>query len=125
MGWYCHTDWKSRQDVIDYYADMARNDGYTVQTDGNWIYAEENGKPFDLVYLMTEKLDGVWGYKAVSVSSGPIKYNAPLWMVKKIHPFFVDDKYYQGWLEKYPKRKSVMDGHSQSLTPSLFQEGAA
>ncbi|MDR2597285.1 MAG: hypothetical protein LBC76_08210 [Treponema sp.] len=125
MGWYWNTNWKSKQDVIDHFADMTRRDGYTVQTEGNWIYAEENGKPVDLVYLMTEKLDGVWGYKDVSVSSGPIRYNAPLWMVQKIHPIFENDKYYKGWLAKYQKRKSVLQGQSNSLTPSLFKEGAS
>jgi len=125
MGWYWSANWKSKQDVIDHYADMARRDGYAVQTEGNWIYAEENGNPVDLVYLMTKKLDGEWGYKAVSVSYGPLRYNAPLWMVQKVHPVFAGNEYYQGWLAKYPKHKSVLQGQSNSLTPSLFKEGAA
>jgi len=125
MGWTSCRDWNSKQDVIDEYANMVRRSGYTVQTEGNWIYVEKDGKPEDLIYLITDKLHGEWGYKPVSVSCGPVRYNAPLWMVQKVHPIFVDDKYYQGWLEKYPKRKSVLQNHSQSLTPSLFNEGAA
>jgi len=124
MGWYCHSDWKSKQDVIDYYADMGRRDGYNVQTEGNWIYAEQDGKPFDLVYLMTEKLDEVWGYKAISVTSGPLKYNAPLWMVLKVHPVFENDKYYKGWFAKYQKRKIVLEAFAKKATPNLFEEVA-
>jgi hypothetical protein len=125
MGWYWNTNWESKQDVIDHYADMARSDGYTVQIEGNWVYMERDGKPDDLVYLMTEKLDGEWGYKAVSVSCGPLRYNAPLWMVQKIHPVFVNNIFYKGWLAKYSKRKSVLQGQSNSLTPLLVKEGVA
>jgi hypothetical protein len=125
MGWYSCKDWNTKQDVIDEYADILRRHGYSVDTEGNWVYAEENGKPADLVYLMTEKLDGEWGYKAISVSCGPLRYNAPLWMVQKVHPVFVNNKYYQGWLGKYSKRNIVLQNYNQSLlTPSLF-EGAA
>jgi len=125
MGWNSNSDWNTKQDVIDEYANRVRRSGCTVQTEGNWVYVEKDGKPADLVYLITEKLDGEWGYKPVSVSCGSVRYNAPLWMVQKVHPFFVNDKYYQSWLAKYPKRKSVLQGQSNSLTPSLFKEGAA
>jgi len=121
MGWTFCRDWTSKQDVIDDYVNMAVRNGYTVQTQGNWIYAEEKGKPVDLIYLMTNKCDGEWGYKAISVSCGPVKYNAPLSFVIKIHQVFQNDEYYQGWLSKYQKRESVL----QSNTPSLFEEGAA
>jgi len=124
MGWYSCSDWNTKQDAIDDYADNLRRNGYSVQTEGNWVYAEENGKPVDLVYLITEKLDGEWGYKAISVSCGPVRYNAPLWMVQKIHPVFQNDKYYQGWLEKYPKRKTVLQCVVDKATPQLFEEVA-
>jgi len=118
MGWTFCRDWTSKQDVIDDYAGMIARNGYSVQVQGNWIYAEENGKPADLIYLMTSKIEGEWGYKAVSVTCGPLKYNAPLWMVQKVHSVFQNNEYYQGWLAKYQKRESVL----QSNTPSLFKE---
>jgi hypothetical protein len=124
MGWYHHKDWESKQDVIDHYADMARREGYTVTTEGNWIYAEENGKPIDLVYLMTEKDDDVWGYKAISVSGGPLRYNAPLWMVLKVHPVFENGECYKHWFSKYPKRKAVLESFVNNATPKLFEEVA-
>jgi hypothetical protein len=118
MGWTFCRDWLSKQDVIDEYADGASRSGYDVQTEGNWIYAEKDGVPVDLIYLKTAKNSGEWGYKAMSVTVGPLCYTAPLWMVKKVHPVFKNDEYYQGWLEKYPKRKSVYN--SVTTDPELF-----
>jgi len=122
MGWTFCRDWESKQDVIDEYANMLLRSGYSAQTEGNWVYAEQDGKPADLIYLKTEKCYGEWGYKAISVTSGPLVYSAPLWMVKKVHPVFKNDVYYQGWLAKYPKRRIVIE--SQGISPSLF-EGVA
>jgi len=124
MGWDFCSDWKSKQDVIDDYGNMLRRSGYNVSIEGSWFYAEKDGKPADLIYLKTAKDHGEWGYKAISVSCGPLAYNAPLWMVQKVHALFEDDKYYQGWFEKYPKRKSVLQGFVDKATPGLFEEVA-
>jgi hypothetical protein len=120
MGWTFCRDWQSKQDAIDDYADNLRRSGYSVQTEGNWIYAEKDGEPADLIYLKIDKDDGEYGYKAMSVTVGPLSYNAPLWMVQKVHRVFENDKYYQGWLARYPKRKAVIE----SCNPQLF-EGVA
>ena len=124
MGWNCCSDWRSKQDVIDEYEDRLRKSGYNVRIEGSWVYAEKDGKPADLIYLLANKCYGEWGYKAISVSSGPLSYNAPLWMVQKIHPLFENDRYYQGWFEKYPKRKLVLQGLVDKATPGLFEEVA-
>jgi len=85
MGWNCCSDWKSKQDVIDEYEDRLRKSGYNVRIEGSWFYVEKDGKPADLIYLLANKSYGEWGYKAISVSCGPSAYNAPLWMVQKVH----------------------------------------
>jgi hypothetical protein len=124
MGWTSCRDWNTKQDVIDEYADMIRRSGYSVSTEGNWVYADKDGNPADLIYLITKKLDGEWGYKPVSVTSGPLSYNAPLWMVKKVHQLFENDEYYKGWFAKYPKRKTVLESVVNKTMPQLFEDVA-
>ena len=122
MGWTSSSEWASRQETLDYYASQIRRIGYSVTVSGNWLYAEKDGKPVDLVYVMTKKIGGEWGYKDISVSCGPCCYSAPLWMVIRIYSMLKNDEWYKGWLSKYPKRKQVFESEAQSA--SLFEEGA-
>jgi hypothetical protein len=92
---------------------MCIESGYTVEMEGHWLLAEKDGKVIDLVHIKTGLCGGIgrrdcdWGYKDESVTVGPKIYNAPLHMVKKAHEALKGYKYYQSWLSKYPKRKSV------------------
>jgi len=124
MGWLSNPRWKSKQEVLDLIADDIRSAGYSVETDGNWLYAEKDGKPVDLIYCIVNKEGGEWGYKEVSVACGPYCYTAPLRLVLKVHPIFRNNEYYIGWLEKYPKRKAVYQSESNEQTASLFSEVA-
>ena len=122
MGWLFSSEWRSKQDLLDDWKRGLEDAGYTVSMSGNWCYAEKDGEPIDLVYVKTEKSGGEWGYKSMSVTCGPYCYSAPLWMVLKVHPIFRDNHYYQGWLEKYPKKNKVLESVRGILTPSLFEE---
>jgi len=124
MGWLFNPRWESKQEVLDLIADDIRCAGYSVQTEGNWLYAEKDGKPADLIYCIVNKVDGEWGHKEVSVTCGPYCYTAPLWMVLKVHQIFRNNEYYIGWLEKYPKRKAVYQSESNEKAVLLFTEVA-
>jgi hypothetical protein len=124
MGWTFCRDWHSKRDVLDHWKDENERTGYSVQMSGSWVYVEKDRKPVDLIFILTASDDGEWGYKEQSVTLGPLHYNAPLWMVLKVHSIFKDDQYYKGWLAKYPKRKSVYESIAQGGTASLF-EGVA
>jgi hypothetical protein len=107
MGWTECPDWKSRQDAIDGYTDEMRYMGYSTQVSGNWILLSKDGVPVDVVYLIVQKCMGSYGWKEITLTMGPHKYNAPLHMVKQVHKYIKDNEYYQGWLKKYPKRSEV------------------
>ena len=126
MGWTFDRDWKSRRDVLEAFKFEieAMNAGVTVTIEGSWAYAERNGDPVDLFYLLVQKLDGEWGYKYISLSYGPLCYSAPLWMVLKVHGLLRKNEYYLGWLEKYPKRKTVLLNDSHVSIVALFQEAS-
>ena len=108
MGWVTCSSWEKKQDVLDDWTHELESQGYKAHLRGNWAYVEKNGDPVDLIYILTNKTYGMWGYKDISVSCGPLCYSAPLWMVLKIHQIFKGNTYYQGWLEKYPKKESVL-----------------
>jgi hypothetical protein len=125
MGYTSSTEWPTKQALIDDFVERAKANGYDVKVSGNWLYGEKDGKPVALSYLITRKFGAYeWGYKEVPVADGPCYYNAPLWMVRKVHPVFKDGKYYQGWLEKYPYRDKVLEGEAVTAEPSLFEEVA-
>jgi hypothetical protein len=114
MGWtFCYS-WKSSEDVLEHYRAELEQAGYAVQREGRWFFAEGRGK-IDLIYVMTASggRDG-WGYKDISVTSGPLVYNAPLWMVKKVHPAFKDREYYRGWLSHYRQKAAVIKSYVES-----------
>ena len=108
MGWTFDSKWKKKQEVLDDWKKDAESFGYTVHLSGNWAYVEKYGDPVDLIYVKTQKTDGEWGYKNISVTCGPLYYSAPLWMVLKVHSLFKSNNYYQGWLESYPKKANVL-----------------
>ena len=122
MGWLYSPDWKTKQELLYDWVSYLEAADYTVSMSGNWAYVEKNGDPVDLIYVKTEKCDGEWGYKDISVTLGPYCYSAPLWMVLKVHPIFKDNHYYQGWLEKYPKKNKVLESDQKTFTPLLFEE---
>ena len=123
MGWPFGSKWKSKQDVLDHVKRDAERAGYLVEMSGSWLYATRDGKPVYLICVLTQKSDGDWGYKSISVSSGSGHYSAPLSMVLKVHAIFKNDEYYMGWLEKYPKIKQVI-GSEAGVAASLFEEAA-
>lgn len=122
MGWMVSSRWRSRQDVLDYWKKMVEESGYSVKMSGSWAYCEQDGKPVDLIYVKTAGDKKEWGYKDMSVSSGPNENSAPLWMVLKIHTLFQDVKYYQAWFGDYPQKEKVLQHFQRLSTPSLFEE---
>jgi len=122
MGWVCSSCWKSEQDVLDYWTNENATFGYTVHIEGNWAYVEKNGDPVDLIYIFTQKMNGEWGYKNISVTCGPFCYSAPLWMVLRIHPIFKNSIIYEGWLSQYPNKVIVLLNDRQTFIGSLFGE---
>ncbi|GHV71799.1 hypothetical protein AGMMS49928_25370 [Spirochaetia bacterium] len=123
MGWMFIYSCKSSRDVLDRFKSMLEQSGYTVQREGHWYFIEGRGQT-DLIYVKTASggRDG-WGYKDISVTYGPPVYNAPLWMVKKVHPVVKDNRYYQGWLNHYQKKAAVLKSYVESQSLELALEG--
>ena len=119
MGWLSDARWETKQEVLDDWKSDAESAGYTVHFRGNWAYVEKDGNPLDLIYVLAKKIDGEWGYKDISVSCGPSCYSAPLWMVLKVHSMFKSNNYYQGWLDKYPKKASVLRRQSDACCTGI------
>lgn len=117
MGWLFSTRWKSSHDVLDHYKTMLESNGYTVQREGHWFLAEGRGE-IDLIHIrtMAGNQDEGWGYKDESIIVGPLVYNVPLWMVKRVHAEFKDHEYYQVWLNRYPKRNAVLKWFAMQQT---------
>jgi len=123
MGWLYSSEWKTKEDLLYDWKSGVEAAGYTVSMSGNWAYAEDkDGKPVDLVYVMTKKDEGEWGYKDLSVTCCPYHYSAPLWMVIKVHPIFIESEYYRAWFEKYPKKNKVLESYRKTYTATLFEE---
>ncbi|GHV57821.1 hypothetical protein AGMMS49579_24250 [Spirochaetia bacterium] len=119
MGWLFSYSWRSSEDVLEYFKTMLEQSGYTVHREGHWVFAEGRGT-IDLVYVKTASggRNG-WGYKDISVTCGPYVYNAPLWMVKKVHLAFKDNQYYQGWLSHYRQKAAVLKSFTGPQRPEL------
>ena len=122
MGWTFSSEWESKEDVLSHYESMIERAGYKVFTSGNWLYAEKDGKPVDLIYVITRKDGRSWGYKEISVSGGPGHYNAPLWMVLKVYCIFEKYEYFIDWLERYPMKNQVLSKLQEAKSRSLFEE---
>ena len=122
MGWLFNSSWETKQELLDHWKSDVESSGYKVLLRGNWAYVEKNNAPVDLIYVKTQKIDGEWGYKNISVTCGPYCYSAPLWMVLKVHSLFKSNKYYLDWLESYPKKESVLQNERQKINASLIKK---
>jgi hypothetical protein len=123
MGWLFIDSCRSSEDVLARYKTMLESSGYTVRREGHWFFIEDR-EEIDLVYVKTASGgSGEWGYKDISVTCGPLVYNAPLWMVKKVHSVFKDNEYYQGWLNHYRQKAAVIKSFEESQRPELALEG--
>jgi hypothetical protein len=109
MGWIYSPGWKSRQDVRDHYEHLLAAEGCHARWSGCWVLLEKDGKAIDLTHVkIANSYHSGWGYKSASVAHGPYVFTAPPTFVKKVYPVFKGNEYFQSWLEKYPKRASVL-----------------
>lgn len=80
MGWTLNERWRSRQDVLNEVFSQPLTAGYKlIHRFGNtgWaIYAEPNGKPFAMYYLI-EKHTDIFSYKEIASTSGPYYSHTP------------------------------------------------